>query len=193
MLKAYLDRARRKEAGGIMSVAAAVFDPATYDFFLHEWQPILSAWNADAFHATDFYPGAGQFRRKRRDGNIDPALVEQYQRHSREIPAIIGRWVEKLFVLSFFEGEYQSIAPEPWRERFGGVHRVGAQLMLGGIGFWANKTNYQGEIEYFYETGDDEEAAMHDALCKLYRQPDQRAHTRMASTPIGVDKGKARL
>jgi hypothetical protein len=64
--------------------------------------------------------------------------------------------------------------------------------MAGSVGHWANRENYDGEIAYFFETGDIDTASVEDALRKLYDRPDQRKHTRMASTPIGVDKGKAR-
>jgi hypothetical protein len=64
--------------------------------------------------------------------------------------------------------------------------------MAGSIGHWANRENYKGEIAYFYETGDEEEASVDQAFRELYDRPDQRKHTRMASTPIGIPKGKAR-
>lgn len=192
MLKAYLDRGARTEAGRVMCVGAALFESFHYDRFLHEWQPILTEWGATAFHATDFYPGGGEFKRTRPDGTIDPALKARHDRQSREIPVIVGTHVHQLFVITFHEDEYEAIAPKAWRDRFGNVHRIAAQLMAGSIGHWANREPYDGEIAYFYETGDEDEAAVDDALRGLYKRPDQRAHTRMASTPIGVDKGKAR-
>ena len=193
MLKAYLDRGARIEAGRVMCVAGALFESFHYDRFLHEWQPILTEWGASAFHATDFYNGAVEFKRKLGDEKVDvPHLMARYERHSREIPAIIGAHVHQLFVVTFYEDEYDRIAPHRWREQFGNVHRIAAQLMAGSIGHWANRENYNGGIAYFYETGDEDEAAVDDALRGLYKRPDQRAHTRMASTPIGVDKGKAR-
>jgi len=86
MLKAYLDRGAKAQGGGLMCVAAALFDSWHYDLFLHRWQPILDGWAAKAFHATDFYPGGGKFKRKRSDGSLDPELVARYERDSHEIP-----------------------------------------------------------------------------------------------------------
>jgi hypothetical protein len=97
-----------------------------------------------------------------------------------------------LFVVSFRKDEYEAIAPIEWQQRFGGVHRVAAQMALGAVGHWANREKFDGEIAYFYEAGDEDEASVHDAFVKFYADPVQRAHMRMAATPVGVPKGKAR-
>jgi hypothetical protein len=191
MLKVYLDRGARLEAGRVMCVAAALFQPFDYDRFLQLWQSLLDDWGATAFHATDFYPGAREFKRKRADGSFDPQRVAQFERDSRRIIEIVGTYVHQLFVVTFREDEYEAVAPKAWRDRFGGVHRIAAQLMAGSVGHWANREKYDGKIAYFYETGDPDEASVAGALRGLYDRPDQRKHTRMASPPVGVEKGNA--
>jgi len=64
-------------------------------------------------------------------------------------------------------------------------------MMVAKCGWWADKTSYDGEIAYFYETGDDEEADIKHALDDLWKDPVKRKGARMATTPIGVEKGKA--
>jgi hypothetical protein len=120
MLKVYLDRGAREQAGRVMCVAAALFQPFDYDRFLHEWQPFLDGWGATVFHATDFYPGGGEFRRKRPDGTTDPEKMERYEHDSKRIPEIITAYVHQLLVMTFKEEEYEAIAPPAWRARFGG-------------------------------------------------------------------------
>ena len=194
MLKAYLDRGAKQEAAtGVMCITAALFDPFRYDQFLHAWQPFLDGWRAAAFHATDFYTGAqgSPFFRKRPDGSLDPDREARYNRDSKLIPHIIGRHVRELFVITFRPDEFIAMAPAAWREQFGSLHRVAAQMMLGRVGYWADQSNYQGEIKYFYETGDEDEAAVHDAYVHLYADVAKREQARMASIPVGVEKGNA--
>jgi hypothetical protein len=189
-----MDKGAKPGAGGIMCVAAALFEAFPYDLFLHEWQPILDEWGAPAFHATDFYPGGGKYfwRKRKGEQHPEPERAARYERHCREIPQIIARHVRQLFIITIRPSEYEAIAPATWRARFGGPHRVVAQMMVAKCGWWADKTGYDGEIAYFYETGDDEGAQVEDALDKLWDDPVKRKHGRMAATPIGVPKGRAR-
>ena len=46
-----------------MTVGAAMFKNAAYTKFRRDWKPFLNRWQAGAFHATDFYPGGGEFKR----------------------------------------------------------------------------------------------------------------------------------
>jgi hypothetical protein len=130
--------------------------------------------------------------RKTPDLKPIPARMARYDRDSKRVPRIIGDHVFQLFAVSAKEKEYEAVAPENWRKQFGGIHRVTIQALVGGIGHWANKAGYRGDIAYFFETGDEDEAEVSDAFRKLYDKPDQRRHCRMASTPIGVPKGSAR-
>ena len=191
MLKAYLDRGAKDGAGRVVTMAGAVFWPYFYDQFLHEWQPFLDGWQAKAFHATDFYSGAPPFDWKRPDGTVDPERRARHLSDSKRIPDMIGSYVEQLFVVCFREEELETVAPEAWRTLFGNVHRVAAQMIAQSIGYWARRTNQNGEIAYFYELGDGDDAYVADGLLSTFRAPEQRKHARMAATPIGVEKGKA--
>ena len=192
MLKAYLDRGAKPGGGRVMCMAGALFWPFHYERFLHEWQPFLDGWSADAFHSTDIYNGVKPFDWKRPDGTVDLERRAQHLRDSRRIPELIAPHVRKLLVVTFNEDEFEAVAPEAWRRRFGNVHRVAAQMMAQSIGFWAQRSDHEGDIAYFYETGDGDDEHVHNGLLGVYRKEKQRTHARMASTPIGVDKGKAR-
>ena len=64
MMKVYMDRAAREDSDqGVMCVAATVFRPVRYKQFVRQWNRMLRGWGASAFHATDFYPGGGEFAR----------------------------------------------------------------------------------------------------------------------------------
>lgn len=192
VLNAYLDRGAKKQAGGVMCVAAALFKPTPYKQFRRQWNPLLKRWGAEAFHATDFYNGAEEFSWKRPDGTIDPTRRQWHEEDSKRIPVIVGAHAHELFVVSFRKDEYEALAPLAWRQQYGGVHRLAAQMMGSLIGFWAKHKNYPGKVAYFYETGDEEGAQVTEAFRKLYDNPRDRDHCRMAATPIGVEKGTAR-
>ena len=132
-----------------MCVAAAAFRPFGYEWFLHEWRLILDAWGASAFHASDFYPGGRKspFWRNHPDGTVDPERLARFERHSKEIPLIIGKYVHQLFVMSLRKDEFEAVAPSAWRQQFGGVHRVAAQMTLSQVGFWAQRVNYSGDVD----------------------------------------------
>lgn len=194
MLKVYLDMGAKEQTGGVMCVAGALFKQTPYKQFCRHWEPMLRGWGAPWFHATDFYSGGGDYfwRRSHVNEPEDPARAEHYRRDSKQIPIWVGTYAYELFVVCFKKSEYESIAPANWRARYGGVHRIAVQMMGSLVGFWAKHKNYGGKVAYFYETGDAEGPAVDDAFRKLYDNPRDRQHCRMASTPIGVDKGGAR-
>src|SRR6187455_1196622 len=121
MLKVYLDRGAKSGKRGVMSIAGAMFWPFFYEQFLHVWQPFLDGWGASTFHATDFYPGAREFWRKRPDGTKDPERTALFERDSYRLPSLIAPYVRKLFVVAFREAEFEAVAPLEWRQRFGSV------------------------------------------------------------------------
>lgn len=56
---------------------------------------MLKAWGATAFHATDFYSGAKEFKRN---------TVERkrlFEEDSKRIPRMIGACVQRILIVSF--------------------------------------------------------------------------------------------
>jgi hypothetical protein len=192
LVKVYLDRGYKAEAHGITSVAAALFKPSRYKQFGRRWERFLKRWGADAFHATDFYNGAGEyFGFRGSDGQIDSGLKAKHDADARAIPGIISAHSRQLIVVSFKEQEFSQVAPKNWQDIFGSLNSVAAQMIAGTIGHWANRSGYHGEIAYVIEYGDDG-LEMEHGLRKLYDAPAQRAHTRMSGYPVVASKGRAR-
>jgi hypothetical protein len=109
------------------------------------------------------------------------------------LPSLIEPYVRKLFVVAFQKDEYEAVAPRLWRQRYGDVNSVAAQMICQSVGFWAQRENHEGEITYICEDGggpDDQQ--MHAALRRVYKNPKSRNHARMAGPPVGVEKGNAR-
>jgi hypothetical protein len=85
MLKVYLDRGAKSDSSdSVVSVASAIFKPVAYKQFVRPWNRMLRGWRASAFHATDFYNGAGEFKRD------TPAKLERHITDSKLLPRIIG-------------------------------------------------------------------------------------------------------
>jgi hypothetical protein len=191
LLKAYMDRGAKPQAQGIMCVATVIFAPPAYKKFCREWRKFLRSWGVDAFHATDFYPGGGDFWRKLRDGTMHPERMARFQADSRRIPGLIGDAIRQCFVTSFRQREFESVAPPGWRDHFGSINGVAAQVTAAAIGHWSNRVRFGGKVAYIIEDGDDG-IEMETSLRRLYDHPARRDHSRMAAPPVRVPKGNAK-
>ena len=190
LTKFFADRGEKE--GRVISVGGALFRPVQHAVFESQLKPLLKEWPADSFHSADFYPGGGDFWRKDKNNVTDPRRQALFEKQSVLIQNLMASHVHKFFISTFRPLEYERVAPLWFRKKFGGAHTVAMQLMAGQVGHWANESNFEGDIVYFFETGDPETAAIEKALRRSYSDPKQREHCRMASTPIGIDKTKAR-
>lgn len=113
MLKGYIDRGARQS--GLMCVSAVLFKPTPYKQFCRTWRPFLKRWGADAFHATDFYNGAGDFRRENASGGKEVGLDAQFHADCRLIPRVVSSNMTLACVVSFDEAEFKRVAPQQWQ------------------------------------------------------------------------------
>jgi hypothetical protein len=189
MLKVYLDLgAKRDLIDGVMCVAAVVFKPTPYKQFIRPWNRMLKAWNASAFHATDFYNGAGEFKR---DTSNRRALFEE---DARRIPKMIGEHIERILLVSFKPDEFNQKASPQWKAKFGtSVHSLAVQLCLVANGWWRHAKCPSQSFAYFMESGDQDEGEVADTIARM------KNDTESGTGPIirvgsftRVDKGKAR-
>jgi len=131
MLKVYLDRGAKRDADdSVVAVAATVFKPLGYKRFVRPWKRMLHGWRASAFHATDFYSGAKEFKRD------TPSTQERFNRDCKLIPKFVGENVEHILVVAARPDEFQTEASEQWKETFGtNVHSIGVQMILIAMGW----------------------------------------------------------
>src|SRR5687768_16159049 len=123
LLKVYLYRGCRKDDDGVMCVAAAIFEPTDYRTFSREWNRMLKGMKPGGvpyFHATDFFPGAGEHFR-------DIAHPRRNE-IAKTLPSLINRRVLKVEAVTFRTDEFNATAPAEWRQRFGSVHGVAVQM-----------------------------------------------------------------
>lgn len=171
-----------------MSVGSVIFKPVKYKQFKRQWEPFVDAWGARAFHATDFYNGAEEFKRD------TPERKAMFDRDSKRIPVIIGSNVQDVLLVSFRPDEYFTEAPSGWLEQFGtSVHSVAVQLCLIANGWWRYSKYRNRQFAYFMETGDTDQGELTKTVERM------RADTKTGTGALigvasftPVDKGLAR-
>src|SRR6266850_2972718 len=189
MLKVYLDLGAKKDvADSVMCVAAVIFKVTPYKQFIRPWNRMLGAWGASAFHATDFYNGAEEFKRD------TPRREHLFAVDSKRIPRMVGENVERISIVSYRPEEFNQVASPEWKEKFGtSVHSQAMQLCLIANGWWRKEKCPSESFAYFMETGDTDEG-------EVLKSVERMRHDTQTGTGsvIGVksftplDKGMAR-
>jgi hypothetical protein len=188
MLKVFLDRGAKSDADdSVVAVAATVFKPLGYKRFVRPWNRILRGWGASAFHATDFYPGAQEFRRD------TPAKQERHNRDSKTIPKLIRENAEKLLVVATRPEEFLREAPETWKNTFGtNFHAIGIQVLLIAMGWWAEDNHYNEKFAYFRESGDEDDGEVAQSVERMRNGHADTARLIRIASFAHVAKGVAR-
>lgn len=187
MLKAYLDRAAKRDAKDeVMCIACVMFKPNAYKQFVRGWNRMLKPWGATAFHAKEFYPGSGVFKRD------TPEKQLRYEEDSKNIPAMIARAVSRILIVSFRPAEFLAIAPLEWKDFGGSLHSLAVQACLLVNGDWLKEIKRPFEsFAYFMESGDPGEAEVLYAVEEMRAHANTSKHMRIASFNT-VNKGMAR-
>jgi hypothetical protein len=188
MFKAYMDRAaKRGDKDEVMCVACVIFKPVAYRQFVRDWNRMLAAWGADAFHAKEFFPGAGSFKRD------TPHREFLYEQDSRRIPQMIAQSISRIMVISFRPEEFLAMASSEWKEQIGTcLHSQATQICLLINGDWLLEDGLKNEsFAYFMESGDEDEAEVVRAVSHM-RAHEKTARLIRAKSFTIVDKGQAR-
>ncbi len=191
MLKVYLDLGRKYDADasdGIVSVACVIFKPTRYKQFVRPWERMLKPWGAKAFHATDFYPGGGEFKRD------TPERCKLYDDDSKRIPGMIGGYLQRALVVSFRPEEFNQVASPRWKQKFGtSVHSHAVQLMVISNGWWRLDHCKHERLAYFMETGDDAQGEVVATVQRMRHDEETGTGNLVGiSSFTPIDKGKAR-
>jgi len=188
MLKVFLDRgAKRDSTDEIIAVAATVFKPLRYKQFVRPWNRMLRGWGASAFHATDFYNGAGEFKRD------SQSKRERFEKDSKIIPKLVGKPAENILIVAARPEELLRAAPPGWKEQFGtSVHSLGVQMCLISMGWWAEKHHFNERFAYFRESGDEDDGEVASTVERMRHGHADTARMIRVSSFIHVNKGVAR-
>jgi peptide subunit release factor RF-3 len=188
MLKVYLDRGAKSDANdGVVAVAATVFKPLGYKRFVRPWTRMLRGWGASAFHATDFYNGAKDFKRD------TPGKRERYENDSKLIPKLVGKTVEHILVVAARPDEFKNEASEQWKITFGtNVHSIGVQMILIAMGWWAEEHHFNERFAYFRESGDEDDAEVAATVERMGEGHADTARMIRVSSFAHIEKGIAK-
>jgi hypothetical protein len=189
MLKVYLDVGRKTDAERteeINCVVATVFKPVAYKQFVRPWKRMLDKWGANAFHATDFYSGGGEFER------TTDERKQWYDEDSRAIPSMIGKKLTRVTAMSFLTQEFTKVASPKWKEKFGtDTYGIAVQLCMISLGYWLKKTSSTERFSYVQESGDKGQGAINDVVDRFRNDPEMGPHVRVARFAT-LAKGEAR-
>jgi hypothetical protein len=188
MLNAYLDRGEKtSNTDRVMCVVATVFKPTPYKQFVRPWERMLRRWGASAFHATDFYSGCKEFKRK----DI-PKREAWFQEDCRTIPSLVGEKVERVLAVAFRPDEFAAKASQDWKDRFGtDTHPMAVQLCLVMNGCWLRDKGSTEYFAYVREKGDEGEGKVDEVVDRLWHDPAYGPLVRIKSY-TKVDKTVAR-
>ena len=187
MLKAYLDRGvKASSTDEVSCVVCTVFKETPYKQFTRPWNRMLKRWDAKAFHATDFYPGGGDFKRD------TPEKKRWFDEDSKTIPVLVGKHVCQVVAVAFRPQEFIDKASAAWKERFGtDTHTMAVQLCLVMNGWWIRDKRSSEYFAYFREQGDDGEGMVDKAVDTLAHDAEYGPLVRVKSYSK-VEKGQTR-
>ncbi len=169
-----------------MCVVCTVFKESQYKQFVRPWSRILKRWGAKAFHATDFYNGADEFKRK------TPQRQKWFSDDSKVIPNIVGENVHRVLIVAFRPKEFEETASQEWKTEFGcDTHAMAVQLCLIFNGWWLQEKVPTQYFAYFREIGDETDAMVDDAVRRLRKSSEYAPLIRVKSYTT-VEKGQAR-
>lgn len=188
MMKVFMDRGAKSDADdSVVAVAATVFNPLGYKRFVRPWNRMLRGWRASAFHATDFYSGAKEFKRD------TPAKEARFEADSKLLPRLVGENVRRILVVAARPKEFLNEAPEKWKTAFGtNVHTIGVQMILIAMGWWAETDHFNEHFAYFRESGDEDDAEVATTVEKMRKGHADTARMIRVSSFAHVDKGVER-
>jgi hypothetical protein len=189
MLKVSLDRGLKQDStDGVISVAAVMFKPIRYKQFVRPWNRMLKPWGATAFHSTDFYNGAEEFKRD------TPERCDLFDQDSKRIPGMISDHIHNILLVSFRPEEFNNVASPVWKEKFGtSVHSHAVQLLLISNGWWRMERCPHERFAYFMETGDTDEGEVVKTVERMRNDRETGTGDVIGvSSFTPIDKGKAR-
>ncbi|HWZ55056.1 MAG TPA: hypothetical protein VNZ63_03240 [Verrucomicrobiae bacterium] len=187
MLKGFMDRGEKFDATDrVACVVATVFKPTLYKQFVRPWERMLKRWGASAFHATDFYNGAEEFKRDTSEKK------KWFDEDARQIPILIGENVTRILCVAFRPDEFVARASAEWKGNFGtDTHAIAAQLCLVINGWWLQEKKPSESFAYVQEAGDESEGKVAEAARRMRIDKGYSALIRVRSFNM-VDKGVAK-
>jgi hypothetical protein len=179
LVEAYFDESATHKGSPLMSLAGYLFEQRQSEIMADEWRAYLHSKGLPFLHMADCAPGNPPF-----DGlkSNERALIV-----SRMIGLIKQRTVQGIGVVLDLADFTRRFGDTCF---FGSAYTVCFHHVVRGVAMWAEKTNYQGEIAYFFESGHDSAKEANYLLNLGLRIPYMREQMRYAGHAF-VEKKKS--
>ncbi|MDP1874298.1 DUF3800 domain-containing protein [Phenylobacterium sp.] len=159
----YIDESGTHDGSPVMCVAGYLFLKAGANRFTKKWGKVLKREKIPFFHMVDFAPGNSPFDHMHKQKRIE---VE------KELIATIHDCAVFGFSVTVDEREYNEIiTPKP---SIGGAYSFCLRGCLAAISDWRKRTNFRGEIAYFFEAGHRDQSEANRIMHEVFQHEEAR-------------------
>ena len=154
----------------LLCVAGYLIDSGHTKRLAREWRRILTDYDLPYFRMSACAHGNHPFHNLTLDQRIEVG--------KRAISCIKAHTIMGLAV-SLDTAEFQKLAPD--HHLIGSPYTFCVHCVIGGVERWAQETEFNGKIAYFFEAGHRSQSEAHAIMGKMFQQPDLRNASRYSS------------
>ena len=146
-IQVFCDESGTDEGSQTVAMAGYAMEcPTQVDKFNEEWSEVLSHYGLDYFHMVEC-----AHRRKQFSG---PKWTQQLTSEvARRMIGIIKRRAAFGVAMSVDRADYEGLFNKEAQRAYGGIYTFCVQMILSGIGQWADRRKHTDPIAYFFEAG----------------------------------------
>ena len=169
-MEAYFDESGTHASSHVVCVAGYLFETEQARKLDEEWSEALSRFGVRRFHSTECSNRAGEFKDLTREQTVD--LTAQ-------VVGIIKRRMEVGFMVTLSQTDFGQHPRPEWQA--GGPYTFCTSQILAGVSGWCDKYEFNGDISYYFESGDQHERLTNQAIAELGSGPEGRRGFRYKS------------
>lgn len=131
------------------------------------WSAMLKKWGLPFFHMIDCAHNCGPY---------EHLSKEECDLVAREAIEIIKSTASAAVCMTVLESEYDQIVPS--LKMFGTAYDALARHIISGVASWMDKTNFEGQMHYFFEAGTASENNASHCIMRMMTEPEIRREAR---------------
>ncbi len=178
LVEAYFDESGSDENSPVLCLAGFIIEKTACVSLDLEWAEILAQFNLPYFRMSACAHGVEPFDKLTMDERI---AVEKL------CIAAIKRHITYGIALTVEPKRFDAIMPNS--PEIGSAYTLCAHACLTAVRGWANKTGYNGDIAYFFESGHKSQSEANALMNRLFERKNLRDEHRYVSHTF-ADKGK---
>jgi hypothetical protein len=127
----------------MICLAGWIFTDRGANLLTKKWNEVLKQYDIPYFHTSACNHGTKPFKKLSRDQRIaiQTRMIE-----------ITKKCTIKGMAVSMDTDEYNALMPK--LDILGSAYSFAAHTLIGGVVSWISRSNYKGDISYFFEAGD---------------------------------------